>query len=234
MNFIIVEDDSKTEQEIEDIISKVMFKNNKEYQVHKFDKYSKNLKKLIEDQSLNKIYMLDIELAGKISGIDIARDIRANDWDSEIIFITSHDRMFETVYKTIYKVFDFIEKFDNLDKRLTKDIKEIIKMNHDTGKFLYSNNKISLQIFYKDIYYIYRDTQERKLVIVTSNNEFKVSLTLDEIMKRLDSRFIQTHRACIVNDDKVNIYNWNEGYFVLSNNEQIHLLSKNFKGGKND
>lgn len=234
MNFVIVEDDSSTEMEIEEIISKIMFKNNNEYDILKYTKFNNSLKKTIDDNTVSKIYILDIELEGKISGIDIAKIIREQDWDSEIIFVTSHDRMFETVYKTVYKVFDFIEKFDNLEKRLTKDIKAIIKMNHDTGKFLYSNNKVSIQIFYKDIFYIYRDTQERKLVIVTSNNEFKVNLTLEEIKKRLDGRFIRTHRACIVNDDKVNIYNWNEGYFVLNNNEKIHLLSRNYKGGKYD
>ena len=34
-------------------------------------------------------------------------NMRNNDWDSEIIVITNHDRMFETVHKEIYKTFDF-------------------------------------------------------------------------------------------------------------------------------
>ena len=229
MNFIIVEDDPKTEKEIENIITKEMFKNNKEYKISKFTKYCKGLKEIIKNDIESKIFILDIALEGKISGIDIAKEIRTEDWDSEIIFVTSHDRMFETVYKTIYKVFDFIEKFDNLDKRLSKDISEIVKMEHDNGKFKYSNNKITLQIFYKDILYVYRDTQERKLVIVTNNNEFKVNMTLEEIKQSLDSRFFQTHRACIVNNDKVNLYNWNECFFELCNGFKVPLLSRTYK-----
>ena len=123
MYFIVVEDDPKTNTVIKEIIDTVMFKTNKDYKIRTYTKYCKELKEYIDDQALVKIFILDIELEGKICGIDIAKLIRENDWDSEIIFVTSHDRMFETVYKTVYKVFDFIEKFNNLEKRLTKDIR---------------------------------------------------------------------------------------------------------------
>ena len=77
------------------------------------------MKNIIEDNSEQKIYLMDLDLeTSKVNGLDILREIREEDWDSEIIVLTNHDRMFETVHKEIYKTFDFIEKFDNLDKRL--------------------------------------------------------------------------------------------------------------------
>ena len=35
--------------------------------------------------------------------------------------------------------------------------------------------------------------------------------------KPYDKRFIQIHRACIVNSTKVNFYNWNDGLITFNN-----------------
>ena len=172
---------------------------------------------------------MDIELESLKSGIDIAHEIRKTDWDSEIIFVTSHDKMFETVHRTILKVFDFIEKFHLLEKRLEDDIKLIISQNHDCEKFCFENKKIKMQIYLKDIMYIYRDTYEKKLVIQTTNNKFLVNMTMFEILKKLDDRFKQVHRACIVNTQRVRSYNWCKGYFTLDNGKEVDYCSKSYK-----
>lgn len=235
IRYVIIDDESSEQNRVEKIINKVVFKTESEYEIKKFSKYNNELEKEIKDNSISKVYLIDIELDKHKSGLDIAREIRETDWDSEIIIITNHDRMFETVYKTIYKVFNFIEKFDNMEARLAKDLKTIIRKTDDKKKFCYSNNKISLQIYLKDILYIHRDTIERKLVIVTTNNKYYVNMTIQTLLTKLDSRFIQVHRACVVNDERVRVYNWNEGYFELDNTEKVFMLSKSFrKGDKND
>ena len=169
IKFIIVEDDEKWIDEYEKIINKVFFKSSKEYNIFTFTKYTKELKNIIEDNSEQKIYLMDLDLeTSKVNGLDILREIREEDWDSEIIVLTNHDRMFETVHKEIYKTFDFIEKFDNLDKRLKQDLEKIEKQKYDKEKFIYKSRKISLQLYLKDIIYIYRDTVDRKLIIKSS------------------------------------------------------------------
>lgn len=229
IKYIVIDDDQKELERVDKIINKIVFKTETDYEVEKFTKYNSELEKLIKDNSMGKVYIIDIELDKKKSGLDIAREIREIDWDSEIIIITNHDRMFETVYKTIYKVFNFIEKFDNMETRLEQDLKTIIRKNDDKKKFVYKNNKISLQIYLKDILYIYRDTIERKLVIMTTNNRYFVNMTIQNLLDLLDSRFKQVHRACIVNDERVRLYNWNEGYFELDNAEKVYMLSKTFR-----
>ena len=114
---------------------------------------------------------MDIELEGSVSGIQIAKKIRTDDWESEIIFITSHDKMFETVYRSIYQVFDFIEKYHEMSERLQKDLNVIFKKNFDNKMFTYSNKFFDLKIYYRSILYIYREKDERKLVIVTDTNK---------------------------------------------------------------
>jgi len=234
IKYVVIDDENKDLELVEKVINKVLFKTENEYEIYKFNKYNTELEKLINDNSEPKIYIIDIELDNKKSGLDIARKIRENDWDSEIIIITNHDRMFETVYKTIYKVFNFIEKFDNMQARLEEDLTVISKRNFDKEKFVYENNKISLQIYLKDILYIYRDTVERKLVIITSNNKYLVNLTIKEMLDKLDYRFKQVHRACIVNSERVRMFAWQNGYFELETGENIYMLSKSFRKGAKD
>ena len=234
IKYVVIDDENKDLELVEKVINKVLFKTENEYEIYKFNKYNTELEKLINDNSEPKIYIIDIELDNKKSGLDIARKIRENDWDSEIIIITNHDRMFETVYKTIYKVFNFIEKFDNMESRLEEDLTVISKRNFDKEKFVYENNKISLQIYLKDILYIYRDTVERKLVIITTNNKYLVNLTIKEMLDKLDYRFKQVHRACIVNSERVRMFVWQNGYFELETGENIYMLSKSFRKGAKD
>ena len=229
IKFVVVEDNPNFQKRIISIIDKLVFKTNFEYEIEKHEKYNTKLCNTIKDCSIRKVYILDIELKGIESGLDIAQEIRSVDWDSEIIFVTSHDRMFETTYRTIYKIFDFIEKFHDLENRLEKDLSLILSQKDDYAKFCYESNKIKVQIYLKDITYIYRDTHERKLVIHTTNNRFFVNKTLSEILDELDQRFKQVHRACVVNTDRVQLYDWHDGYFVLDNKEQVPLCSKSYK-----
>lgn len=229
IKFVVVEDEPNFQKEIIDIIEKLMFNTNLDYLLEKYSGPNRKLSQTIKDCSFRKIYLLDIELSGNSSGIDIASEIRSHDWDSEIIFLTSHDKMFETVYRTILKVFDFIEKFYSFKSRLEKDLKLIIGQKEDYAKFCFENNKIKIKIYLKDITHIYRDTHERKLIIQTTNNRFLVNMTINEMLAELDNRFKQIHRACIVNTDRVNKYDWNEGYFILDNGTEVPLCSKNFK-----
>lgn len=234
IKFILVDDNKELSSKIINIIEKIIFKTDIDYKIESFFAYNKNLQKVINDCSAPKVYILDIDLGDSVSGIEIAKKIRKNDWDSEIIFITNHDKMFESVYRAIFKVFDFIEKFISLEERLDECITAIINKKSDFEKLCFSNNKIDMQIYYKDITYIYRDTEDRKLVIKTSNNKFLLNMSIKDMLNNLDSRFKQIHRACIVNTNRVNEYNWPKGYFILDNNEQVDMCSKKYKENIND
>ena len=191
--------------------------------------YTKELETFIKTNDERAIYILDIQLDNSLSGIEIASIIRENDWESEIIFITSHDKMFETVYRGIYEVFDFIEKYHDMQTRLEHDLEVIFDKNFDNKMLTYSNRCFDLKIYYRNILYIYREKDERKLVIVTDTNTFKVGITIQEMLELLDDRFKQCHRACIINKNRVNKYDWNNGIFILDNKESINMLSKKYK-----
>ena len=172
---------------------------------------------------------MDIELESKVSGIEIAKYIRENDWESEILFLTSHDKMFETAYRSVYEIFDFIEKFHQMEKRLKKDLKIIYRRNFDNKMFKYKNRNIDIQVFYRSITHLCRDKETRKLIINTDKNKYAINLNLAEALEYLDERFKQVHRACIVNTERVEVYNWGKGYFVVDNGKKVYMLSKKNK-----
>ncbi len=223
---VVVDDDKEELEHIKDLLDEVV---KEEKEVVTFTRLTDRLKKEIQNTDLRKIYVLDIEIGHKVSGISIAKLIRDVDWESEIIFITNHDKMFESVHRTVYEVFDFIEKFHEFDKRFKKDIQTILKRNFDNKMFVYKTNNIELNLYYKSILYIYRDTAERKLVIVTDSNKYMIGLSIKEIIPYLDYRFVKCYKSCIVNTARVQEKNYIDGYFTLDNGEKVYMLSKKCK-----
>lgn len=101
MRIVVIEDDEKIQKQIDKIIKEFSFENECDIDTLFFNRYDKNLKEEILSVQYPKVYITDIELKNSISGIEIAKRIRAVDWDSEIIFITSHDSMFEQVHRNL-------------------------------------------------------------------------------------------------------------------------------------
>lgn len=230
MKVIVVEDDTTVQEQIKKILRMVAVKNEVELEVTYFKKYNTSLKEEIENTLYPKIYIMDIELENSISGIEIAEGIRENDWDSEIIFVTCHDKMFETVHRRVLEVFDFIEKFEDMEERMTKDIQLILNRKEDKKILKLEAKHAVLELYMKNILYIVRDKEERKSVIHTKENvEFRVPYSLIDLKEKLDDRFVQTHKSCIANKNHMTQRNYAKGYFMLDSGEQVDYLSKKYK-----
>lgn len=226
IKIIMVDDDNKIEKEVKQIIKKISFKISDDFEVKSFNEYNKDLLKEIKDVDTKKIYILDVDLKTGKSGVDIAEIIRKDDWESEIIFLTNHDNLFTYVHKSVFGVFDFIEKFMDYEKRLEKSLLKIVDRNFDNKILKYSSKNVELNIFYRNIKYIYRDTVTRKLNVVTTGSTFVVNMNITEMLSKLDERFKLCHRACIVNTDKVEEYNFKNKLIKLDTGEEIDYLSK--------
>ncbi len=229
ISFVVVEDDTKTQELIKEVLRRTVIKKDKNIKVKYFTKFNKELKNIIEDNSVRKVYIMDIELETKMSGIEIAKLVRKEDWESEIIFITCHDKMFETVHRDVLKVFNFIEKFHDMEKRLEENIELIFQRKFDNKMFKVTNRNVDLQIYYRAITYITRDKEERKIIIHTDKNTFKLNMNLSDVTELLDNRFIQTHRSCITNRQRVHQWNWTKGFYILDSGEKVEYLSKKYK-----
>lgn len=147
LEFILVDDEKDMRDKERQIINDILLKTDLSYEIKEFSSLTNELKNVIISNN-PKVYILDIDLNSKINGLDIGKYIRSYDWDSELLYITSHDRMFEKVFRNIYKVFDFIEKFDSLEERFKNDLNQIVLKKWDKKKFVYSNSRVTFEIFY--------------------------------------------------------------------------------------
>ncbi len=229
INYIIIENELKYCEAYKSIISKVMEKEQVKYTCQEFNQYNEKLNKVINDTNTFKIYLIDICLNSKKSGIDIAKEIRNIDFSSEIIFITSEDILFEMVFKSVHKVYTFISKHYKMEEILSHELEEIIYYYNQNTKFFLLDKKGDTKVAINEILYIYRETSERKVYVVTKNKKYPTCYNLKEIIELYGNYFIQIHRACLINPNQINMYNWLENYFILKNGKQVFMCSKKYK-----
>lgn len=233
INFIVCDDNEYVRDINAKIIKKITMPYDFDYNIYSFEKYNLNMKNIIKTPADTKIYILDLELPGK-TGMDIAKEIRKEDWDSIIIILTSHDELELKLLKQKLLILDFISKFDDIEKSLTKTINMVIK-NLDSKKVLtFKSNKEIHHVKLDNILYLYRDNNTLQTIVVTNDGEYNIRDSLVSISKKLDQRFYQTHRACFINIDKVKKVDFIKGIIYFENNKNIDFLSRNYKKGLRD
>lgn len=228
LNIIICDDNLNDRNKVVNAINTFMAKNKIEHRNHIFSDYNEKFMKMISDNLPFKIYILDIEMPSG-SGIDIARTIRNRDLNSIIIFLTGHEELGNIVLKNDLLFLSFINKFDDFENRLHKSLnKALYLLNHK--KIIRLNDKnVTYTIDIEDILYITTDSFERKSIIHTDYSEFKVHHSLSEILSMLDDRFIQTHRACYINTERVTIIDKKNKIITFDNGDNTSLLSDKYK-----
>ena len=228
INFIICDDHRVIRENIVKVVHEVMMRNKVAYNTHVFEDYDSNFIKIMKSKIPSKVYILDIE-APSGSGIDIARMIRQRDIDSVIIFLTSHDELGYTILKSQFMCLTFISKYDNYVGNLNSALKNAVKMAGSKQAIRFHDQGILYTIPLADILYVTRESVERKCVIKTDYSLFKINKNLYDLKDGLNNSFVQSHRACIVNIDRVVSVDSRNRIITFDNGETIDLLSANYK-----
>lgn len=228
VNFIVCDDNKELLNNVVELINKIMMKNCHEYRVYSFTDYNDKFMDIIDEKLPCKIYILDVEVPSN-SGIDIARQIRKADVDSAIIFLTSHNEIGSVLLKEEIMFLTFICKFDNATERLESAIMKALEIVGKKLSIRFEDQSAVYTLPVNDILYILTDTVERKLIIKTDYAQFKVSKTLGEMEELLPEQFKHSHRACIVNVDRIRMIDKKNNIIFFDNNDKVELLSKSFR-----
>lgn len=228
LNVVICEDNKRDLDKVVQLVDRFMIKNKCNYQKHVYRDFNDEFMKLVKTKISFRIYILDIETPSR-SGIDVAREIRNKDLDSVIIFLTGHDELGRIILQNDLMFLAFVNKFDNMDKRLNDvlhkaidlvKMKRTIKIEDGTNTYIIDLN---------DILFFTKETFDRKTTIKTDYAEYKVRKSLAQIYDMLDDRFIYTHRACIVNKTRISRIDRGKRMIYFDNGEYTDLLSDKYK-----
>ena len=230
MEFVFCDDERVFRSNIRRVIDKVLMNQEYDYDVIEFSKFDPSFKKKIQG-STHKIYILDIEVKDSISGIDIARKIRENDWESIIIFVTSHNELGYQALKARIMLLDFISKYDDFENDLESILRKSLSLINSKKTIKFDSEGTSYIIHLSDILYIEKDTVDRKCIIKTTYNEIVVNKTLNYMIQNLDDRFYLSHRSCLINTDKIRKIDWKNSVIYFESGISTSLLSRDRKKG---
>ena len=166
IKIILIDNDERNYLTLKNIIVKLDFLYSKNLIIKWYTKYSEELDNTINEQETKKIYFINNNLANHI---------RTSDYRSELILLGN------TYKKWINNIFDFLPNIYEYPKKILLDLKQILDNFYIGNMFQYKNRKFSLNIYYDNILFIYRDTSERKVVIVTDNNKYNLCMSLNEV-----------------------------------------------------
>ena len=228
INIVICEDNTRDRKRTVKLVDDFFKKRKLEYKIHLYEDYNDNFYNIIKSKIPFKIYLLDIETPSR-SGLDIAREIRKIDVDSVIIFLTAHEELSTVASKNELMFLNFINKFDDFDKNLPSSLSKSLKHFKRKQVIKIVDRNISYTIDIDSILYISKDSFERRTIIKTDYSEIKVNKTLIEIRKMLDDRFIQTHRACYINNDRKFKVDLTNKIITFDNGETIDLISDKYR-----
>ncbi len=147
-----------------------------------------------EDDKKYNILLLDIEMPG-INGVELAKLIRKNNKEIQIIFITGYMDYIEEGYDV--DALHYLLKPVN-DIKLYEVLNKAIKRTETSDKLLYIETNNGMEnIPLHDIVYV--EVDKNYVTIHTINDVYTIKETLKNIENRLDNRFFKVNRSFLVN-----------------------------------
>lgn len=149
--------------------------------------------------SRNNVYLMDVNMQNKITGIDVAAIIREQDSKAYIVFVSAHPEFVMPSLKT--KIFDYLIKpvsVDMLEACINSIYKDFKKVNTQVRQTL--SIKSGFNVYNLDLdEIVYIEKYGHLLVVHTVTGTIESSESLDRIEQKLDSKkFFRCHKSYIV------------------------------------
>ena len=228
MNIVICDDSENDAFAAIDIIRKTAKELHIAVDIDYYLTASEIKNKLLKKKEPLDILILDIDMP-KISGLQLAEELRANDLNLIIIFLSNHECF---VFKAIeFQPFRYIRKM-NLEAEMPLAIRSavrVIEANRDKQIVLNTDDG-EMKVMISEI--MYYETEKRKISVHLKNgNNLLANKTIAEMQGLINKdSFIMIHRSCVVNADYVkNILN---GIVVLDNDEKLVISRPRYKAVK--
>lgn len=166
--------------------------------------------KLLDSTEEFDIIFLDIEM-DTLTGIEVAKQIREKQEKNHlmkgiIIFVTGYREYMEAAfdvnaYHYLVKPIDEDKMVDVLGRAM-KDVtvKEMLEKQY----VILKASGLQKRVLIKDIYYV--ESNNKKVIIHTTDGNIEMYGKMDEFESELGSKFYRCHRCYLVNMEKISAY----------------------------
>lgn len=172
-----------------------------------------------EEENLYDLIFLDIELGGKINGVEVGRIIRGemDDYITQIVYISSKNNYDRQLFDV--QPLHFLQKPIDVIK-IENDIKLAIKISGKENKF-FELKKLRniIKVPYKDI--LYFESRGREIILVSCKTQYIFYNNINSLSKMLPDFFIYPHRSYLVNYELITCFKFEE--LVMSNGDVIPI-----------
>lgn len=197
------------------------------YKFKSFDKWDDQLTSIINTNK-QKIYIINLETEND-NGFNLAKEIRKKHFNDIIILTAKSTRYYNKIFNNRLLIFDYICKNNYYANRLLKTIIDASKLLLNEEVFLFKYNHTIYRIPYKDINYIEKETNIKRCIIHTSDNEYYIVSSINKLLNDLNVCFVRTHQSCIVNINNIKMLDCVNNRIYFDNKEHTSLLTEKAK-----
>lgn len=223
LNFVVCDDNNVILNKISKMLESIFIKHSLDANIVLKSNSANDVISFIKNNKVD-VLLLDINLKGNISGLNIAEELRKTNKSAYIIFTTGHLEYVMLAYK--FKTFDYlpkpitIEKLEETILRLFNDIE-----NSSHKKYIKIGNNQTI-ICENDIEYIKRDGM--KIVFHTNKQDYETYSSFKKIQLNLPQNFVRCHKSFIVNINKISNIETSSNTISFENNSHC-LIGPKYK-----
>ena len=173
-----------------------------------------------------KIFIIDVL---KEDSCRFASIIREKDFTSIIILMNVLDDNYHIFLNKRLMVLDFITKNDKYLVRLKDDLNLAIKIIYGDETFSFKYNHMLYKIPYTSINYIEKEPSIKRCIIHTTDKEYYIISSIENITNKLDKRFLKTHQSCIININNISKLDLSNKIIMFKNGDYTSLLTDKIK-----
>lgn len=200
LNFVLCDDNQVILDRLSKMLESIFIKHNFDAEIIFSSTVPENILDFIKENNNVHVLFLDIDLKSKMSGLDLASQIRKVNKQVYIIFTSAHLEYVLIAYQ--YKTFDFIPKpitIERLEETFLRIIDDI-ETDYSVNNFIRIDNRNTI-INEDSIYFIKKNGM--KLVFYTDNRIYETYSSFSKIEEILPSNFVRCHKSYIVNINKI-------------------------------
>ena len=144
------------------------------------------------------VFILDIQLKSKMSGLELAEKVREFNKNCYIIFTTGHLEYSLVAYKL--KTFDYLAKPITLERLEETVLRLVDDINGQPKKYLKIDSKNTL-VDENEILYIKREGM--KLIYHTASKDYEAYSSFAKMEELLPKNFVRCHKSFVINLNKI-------------------------------